>query len=386
MKRFLLHSLLFSLPLLCVFVPSAVVLWYSGELDSLSTIEALQMRTDSTTAYTAAYSNFVYKLKQELTVRKHPSVLALGSSHVGQFRSLFFKDPSSFYNASNATAAMSDFSYFIDSLGDAQPQVLIMSTDISAFDPSTSRDHLVRPNRFGDSISPTDVVTESLITNQAWWKVYADYAAGKFSLSDVFALHTSPTTIGLYARANDSGYLNDGSTYDGKILTSTREQQKELQAIHTLAASISTTTGYEYGSSISPETLRSLADFLTLCKTKHIYVIGFIPPIPHEVYQKMSTFPTATYRTPLETLAPTLKALYTSYGFDFFDFSDIAAYGSSDQEMVDPYHGSEKTYLRLFIQMAKQDTVLAPLVDVQDLQQRLDQSTSPYVVFGVTAK
>lgn len=50
----------------------------------------------------------------------------------------------------------------------------------------------------------------------------------------------------------------------------------------------------------------------------------------------------------LQTLAPTLSATYREYGFDFYDFSDIASLGGADVEMIDAKHGGEKMYLRLF--------------------------------------
>lgn len=44
----------------------------------------------------------------------------------------------------------------------------------------------------------------------------------------------------------------------------------------------------------------------------------------------------------------------TVRGFAYYDFSDFASVQAPDEEAIDGFHGSERTYLRLFIQMLEQ--------------------------------
>ena len=97
----------------------------------------------------------------------------------------------------------------------------------------------------------------------------------------------------------------------------------------------------------------------------------------------MSAFPNAYYADTFRTLGKTLAAIYREYGFDFYDFRDITAFGGSDAEMVDQKHASEKMTLRMFIQMAQQNKKLGGYADIPYLTEKLGSATSTYEVFGL---
>ena len=351
----------------------------------MNTIEELS-RGERTILVGQAYSNFRAEYQLHETSVSRPLVMTLGNSRVGEFRAAFFKEPNVFYNTTGTTGALSDYRHFVEQLADKPPKIIIANMNYSFFNPEEAKNLAVeRPDPFGASQSaPYDIALEAFVRNGGWWKVYADYFAGKFTLADIFTpARSAVMTIGLRALSTSSGFTNDGSDYYGNIIDYPLNQQGTLLAIDALAASITNTNGDEYGSGISSDALAELRVFLALAKKKDIVVIGFLPPISHAEYEALQQHPDASYTYAFKNLGPTLASVYKEYGFDFYDFSDILSFGSSDSEMVDRKHGGEKMYLRLFIQMAEGSKSLQPLVNLPYLKERLARATSTYYVFGL---
>ena len=108
-----------------------------------------------------------------------------------------------------------------------------------------------------------------------------------------------------------------------------------------------------------------------------------IPAISPMEYKRLRSFPHAYYADAFKNLGNVLTAIYSEYGFDLYDFRDIAALGGSDAEMIGEKHASEKMSLRMFIQMAKQNKKLGAYADIPSLTGKLSAATSTYYVFGL---
>lgn len=383
MRAFIKKLAFFLLPLAALFAPAFVILLWSGEFYPLSMVEHL-MNQPQPILVGQAYSNFGPALQIDEVIARAPKVITLGNSHVGEFRSAFFKEPTIFYNTTGAVGPLSDYVYFINRLA-TPPKIIIANMEQTLFTPENAKNHVMsRPNPFTARDQPYDPFLESFFRNGGWWKVYTDYFSGKFTLADVFTPRQSPgVIIGLRARTTGDGFTNDGSSYWGNAIRSPLVQKKTLSDIDALAASITDTNGDVYGDAISNDSLAELRTFLELCKTRGITVIGFLPPLAYKEYRALKEHPRSTYASSFKSLAPTLAAVYRTYGFDFYDFTDISSFGSSDVEMVEAKHGGEKMYLRLFIKMAGGSTALNPLVDLSYLKERLASATSTYYVFGI---
>jgi hypothetical protein len=386
MKKFITPLALFLLPLVLIFLPGFLILLHAGELYSLTGVAELSQQP-TTLLFSPAYSNYRALEQQVSTKLRHPTVLALGNSRVGEFRAAFFKEPDTFYNATGAVGALSDFTNFLRSLEPYHPQILIINMDHYFFNPDQAKNNVViRPNPFTTyPVRITDVALESLVRNGGWWKVFQDYRQGKFTFGDIFRVQNpNIRNIGLRAIVESSGATNDGSDYYGKVISTPAVQEQILRSIDDLAQSISDTNGDWYGVSVSPQALSELHDFLLYAKKQNIYVIGFLAPIAPKEFTQIKAHPHATYANTLAQLSPTLTAAFQEQGFNFFDFSDSSTLGSTDHEMVDSKHGSEKLYLRMMIEMAKHDEKLQPLTNIPYLTNKLSQATSTYVVFGLT--
>ncbi len=188
--------------------------------------------------------------------------------------------------------------------------------------------------------------------------------------------------LGLRALTTDDGTLNDGSDRYGKVVASRSEQEKVQRDIAAMVAAVSDDAeSYDYGPEISSAAIEVLRQFLKSCRDRGVFVIGFLPPMPRALYEAMQARPEAVFAQSFRTLPATLRDIYAEYGFDFYNFENPAAFGGSDREMVNTTHGSEKMYLRLFIEMAEQSPALRPFVDVPSLRTTLEQTAGDYEVF-----
>lgn len=382
MRVFIKNISLFLLPLGILFLPALTILFISGEFISNASIGTLA-RDAHPILVGQAYTNFRAEYQLKETSIRNPEVITLGSSRIGQFRSEFFKDPTSFYNTSGSVGALSGFTHFINHLPQP-PRIIIAGMDQYFFQPENAGNNVVaRPDPFSASSQIYDPFFESIFRNGGWWKVYADYARGKFSFVQLSNRRNDVSVIGLRALTTDGGFTNDGSDYYGDIIDHPSHQPKILANIDALAASITETHGDEYGAGISNDALRELRVFLSLCRGNGVVVIGILPPIAHKEYVALQQYSNASYAFAFKNLAPVLAGIYKEYGFDFYDFSDISSFGSSDNEMVEAKHGGEKMYLRMFIRMAENILALSPLVDIPYLKDRLMPATSTYYVFGL---
>ena len=75
------------------------------------------------------------------------------------------------------------------------------------------------------------------------------------------------------------------------------------------------------------------------------------------------------------------KELAAEQEVAFFDFSDIEVLdGATDDEALDGFHGSERTYGRICLALAK-NPELAPLINTDYIKDRLQDS--PYRMYIV---
>lgn len=377
MKRFLLKLFLFLLPFIPLFGLPAYVLWRSGEMEEIGRIIDLQSRPRPSVLFGLAYSNPVKLYKLETVLERRPRMLALGSSRVMQFRSAFFRDGASFYNAGGGVSEVGHFRRFLERLPRGhEPALILAGLDHYFFNPSWFNDvegDIGRPEARHTRLSGIYV--------GAWKKVWGDYFAGKLELDRLRETPAETTLIGAMARMNRSGFRNDGSYYYGSyikaMLAGDCESQEDCGFRNTLDRIEKGYGRFEYGDRVSDSSLALLEDFLSACASRHIKVIGFLPPYAHQVYAAMLSSGNHGYIT---ELPHRLRPLFARFGFPFFDYSDLSVLGAGDEETKDGFHGSEKAYLRLFLDMAAKDSALAAYADLPRLRSRLALAPNPYEV------
>ena len=371
-----LFAVIFAIPI--------YVLSVSGELTSIDEVVAAQNNRDSLFLYGAAYYDHTqsYKLKS-IKVRK-PRIITIGSSRVLQFRSKFFKDPSVFFNAGRTIYKIRHIIYFLQKMPeDAKPDIIILGLDQWLFNEKYIDERMkknyevVNDSNYIDHFHNT--VNSFTVIKDNYRSVYKDILDNKIQINQ---LRKEENNVGLMAKFVGDGYRNDGSYYYkeriemGAVLSPAfKDYEFKLTSSY-----IEQGAGqFVHNTVIYKKAIQDLEDLFNYCRKKDIKVLGFLPPIPHQVYQTMLSKEQA-YEY-LDSLPYVIGKVHENYGHCFHNFSDFQYFGAEDSEALDGYHGSEKTYLRLFIKMAESCDYLKEHVDINYLNKKLDECNNYFEVF-----
>jgi hypothetical protein len=369
------RAFLFCLPLVLLFGVPALLMGLSGEFTAGDTVVARQ-QTDPQTLLGLAYSDSSVYVKARRLAQVRPEVLALGNSRVMQFRSELFLPGVRFYNAGGAVTMVQDYRAYLERLAPADlPRFLLLAADNSFFHPSadgetTIKFHLREQERYVTSHS-----TPLEIYRAQCRKVWADLFAGKIELRKVLTLRGSSDRVGMSAVCHDQGYRADGSyRYSALDNQVTDPRHRDYQFAHTLGLVQRGTGRFAWGADVSEKSLQEFDHFLEFCQEHRIHVVGFSPPHPHAVCAAMQALGEKYAYTP--KVHEALQTRLAARGFEYFDFSDFATVQAPDDEAIDGFHGSERTYLRLFIHMLERGSRLNEVADLPRLRDVLRAATA----------
>lgn len=371
MKKFLIKIIIISLPIVLVLAFLFFILIKSGETTQIENAITKQNKTRGLIGY--AYSNISSTLKTKKTSEIKPEVLILGTSRVMQFRDFFFNDSILMYNAGGGIEKIKEFKFFFDEVYENQnkstPRLLIISLDQYFFNENwdnLSSNTYVLPDVSIKSVTPT-ILRQEL----------SAILTGKITLSDISKLLSNNKNVGLTANIYNDGFREDGSYYYQRIINNNKDEhlnsfEKEITNIE------KGTRRFEYSNKVNSKALDELSNFIEYCSKNHIHVVAFLPPYAHSIIEKMNQTGKYGY---IEDLYKSISPIMNKYDFKLFDFTDIESFGSSDYEAIDGFHGSEKTYLRMFIEMSKNDSILNEFSKpTTELMELLKQSKNNFEV------
>jgi hypothetical protein len=377
MKKFIIKLALFLLPPVLLLGFPYIVLLKSGELALPSRVISLATKDKKNVLYGTAYGGYTKALKVAGTLAYQPEVLTLGDSRVLQFRTEFFKPGVKFYNAGLAVSNLSDYRTFLSFVPTStQPKVLIVDINQLQFN---QPNYVPADPTVVKLMSPPSLDDQANIFITSWTHVYKHLLQGKFTLAQVFKPQPPQTELlGLEAITQLKGFRNDGSYYDGEYVLG-RAPMPEGFDFAAARQWISTgTNSFGYGQEVYPPAVSELDAFLAECQQRGIYVIGFVAPLPHQVYAQMKDSGNFGY---FFKVPSTIQPLFKKYNFEFYDFSDLASLGASDNEATDAAHASEKAYLRLDLKMLQSGSILNKYSDEPLLAKELQNSINSLDVF-----
>jgi hypothetical protein len=371
-SHFWLKLFVFSLPFTIAFVAFTGILVYSGESMPLAMVVAMQ-QGDEPVLYRPHYGNRDLSFKLLSTEARQPEVLALGSSRVLQFRSMFFNlDTSVFYNGAGPAWSLERIDQFVRTLStDALPDVLILGIDQPWFNPNFV------PDTFEPEVSD---FTQIFLVNRS---VFQDVltCGCSFDFGELMARREpgfGGMALGSKAIFDGHGFRNDGSEQYGDFLIA-HWLSPELERNRHLEWMRTGQEMYAYGDTVSEDALALFNDFLQYCQAHGITVVGFFPPFVPSLYYEMVANGNHTY---LPQASERVATLMAQYNYPFFDFSDGGQFGG-DGDFFDGWHGSERINLQLYITMAQAlPDVLGHYSDLAALQQAVIEATDTFNLFG----
>ena len=313
-------------------------------------------------------TDFAFSYKKALTDRLHPTILALGSSRVAQFRQSFFTVP--FVNAGVAMTNVEEGNQFFNDViagNDQKPQLVILGIDIWWFNDryhvnnSTPRE-LPLKQHGGQNI---------LFFPQSLHLVYEGIRKGTISVEQfmrgAFRILPDNYGIGVEGRFNMTGFGPDGSAYYIERVAGQSKGDLKFQDSLRKIQSGNPHTQFAHGASASHTRVHQFVDLLFKFKAQSIKTILFFTPFPQTIQMALAN------KKEEYAYIPDLKYALIKSGIPFYDFSDATILDSNDCEFFDGIHGGEIIYARIIKTIYDSDPSIRDFVDIQYLQQIIKQ-------------
>jgi len=391
-RRFAATAVLFLLPLLVVMGLPTLLLVVQGEVMPLRQVIRLQKKNhDRMVLYGPAVSGPDGAFKLQSVLARKPRILAMGSSRVMALRSKFFRDSDAFYNSGGSVSGFRHFRQFLENIPEGkEPKLVILAFEQRYFNAVAG--HFMRHD-YQEWLEWEQDISKILLDGirNTYWKVLVERQpissllpttprGEPMSAAEIAQALTAMDRIGMTALVKNNGYRNDGSYYYGGYIADPKALSHwDYGFSDTLRRARTGTSGFQWGSEVWKEALEEIDILLPYCKKRGIDVIAFVPPFAPTVLDEMRSSGNFTY---IDEIMPAAEPVFRKHGVNFFDFTDMRTFGSSDAETIDGWHASEKAYLRAFLVMAKKDPVLRREVDIGELERRLAAAGTPYDVFG----
>lgn len=374
LQKFIPRFVRFVFPYAAITIFTIVVFYKSGEISWLNKTLQAQIKDRRNFIYGAAYSNLPNYFKFKAVEISQPKIIALGSSRVLQFRSKFFNDSISFYNTGGVFNRLKQLRAFLESFpSEKLPETILLGLDQwwfnTRYDSSAIfKDDLIY-NKYLDCWVGMDGVQN----------FYRDLLFGKISWINLFIDEKSGVEwLGIGAKTSNIGFRKDGSFAYGKILYDSISLRRRIN--NTIGGLKTNNGSLLWSKQIDKNSLNELRILLRFCKKHKIAITGFLPPIDLLVWSELKKQP--AHFPHFFNLYNQLFPIFRDYGFHVYDFSNPENYGSNTFEMVDAVHGSEKSFLKLYLELLRSDTYLNKYSDSTFLKTVLNKTKGNFEVFG----
>lgn len=371
MQDFWLRLFLYLLPFAVGFVTLTGGMIYIGESMPLSMVVAIQER-DELVLFRYRYGNRDQQYKLLSANARRAPLLAVGSSRVLQFRDGFANlNPRDFYNASAPAWTLDEVEALLNSLDEnALPQVLLLGLDLAWYSDNYEGDVFPEPiSDFANIFAVNRSFLQDVLNGEDFdWGLY---------LARREPATNGNMALGMRAIRDGHGFRNDGSEQFGDYLVAEWLQQSQQREQHE-ALMRDCQFVYPCGDTVSSLRLEQTRRILAWADEREIYVVGFLPSYAPSLWAEMSNLEQHAYIHPAREA---LGAMFGESGFNFFDYSDGADLGLSDEDFFDGWHASEKGNLALYIQMVMFTPELQVFSDAVGLQAIFDASEDTWKVF-----
>jgi len=324
-KRYLHWLLLFFAVHMCFVVFNYFFLLHRGELTTLQAI--VERQKEDFCIYGTALHDDMFDYKLAGFAARKPTVVALGSSRVMQFRERYFSD--SFFNLGGGIHSIEEGQRLVDAmLSMHTPAVAIIGIDFwwfnAAITPTTA-----------DNTPPR--LNASTLFYPYMWLV-----KGKISMADYTERNWKKhhqCLFGMQAVKHLRGFGSDGSYYYTDRVTGHTDSNDENFSA-TLEKIRLSKEQFVFGSA-DPNRLKTFAHMVEQLKSAGVTPIIVIPPVAPEVYEALerqsSDYP----------VRQQIRAFLRQNQIAFLDMEDPATIPASHCEFIDGFHGGDVVYTRM---------------------------------------
>lgn len=351
MKKFIIKVLIFLLPFGALISPFIYVAEKSMEICDLDKVIDIQNNSEDMLlgmGYNEQTKYYKYRNANSFKAE----VISLGTSRVMQFKAPYFS--TDFYNCGGAVGSnYNEYLEFLENLEpEALPEYLILGLDSWVFNEKWSGTY--------HPLSKREVSKVSIVK-----RIADDYFSHKWTLKQFL---TGYDNIGFNGIIKGNGFRKDGSYYymDTYLYP---EKQNDYCFKDTFSRIRQGSARFEYGESVSQDTVQYLEKLLEFCSQREIFVIAFITPYAPSVVKKMEETGGYSY---LNKIAPALQGMFDRYGYELYDFTNIKQLGCDNSYFVDGFHGGDVAYGMLIREMCQKNSRIKKVVNEDMLRKMLD--------------
>ena len=300
-------------------------------------------------------------LKMEGSKIIDPEIITIGNSRVNSFRANMFA-PYRFYNFSRVTTNFSHYLSIVKKFDNLKMVIVILE-----------------PFQFrkieGQKKGPFRIKRKSRTIKQIVKNFYT------ISKRDIFKLHETPSFFGINGHLLNRGIRSlDGSVYAGKQhLKTNTDQEKKFAQYKSKNSSPTDKDMFQYlDSDINPRSLELYRELVHYAEEKNITVVGITMPYAEEI---QSTLNSNKKEFNLYHLlqTPNGQDQLRSVSEFYFNFSELEKLGSSNNEMIDRIHPSEKICARILLKMMENKAFekIIPKIDTQYIRHKIESTPLP---------
>ena len=328
MKKFIINTICFSIPILMVIGSCIYILYDSGEIYSEgSIIKPLKEQQLIGLAYTEINEHYKFEMCNKVY---HSDVLALGSSRIMQVKRNIISKKFTFYNAGGAVNNIYQFKHFIDNLN-YKPKMILINIDQWFFNPN----FVNQKQTFNtDCYKKPDLDLYGKCTN-----LIKDIYLRKIHFEKIFNRNNSD--IGLNAIMNRNGFTYDGSYNYGGVTKSPinatdynfRDTYKRIEEGN---------KRFQYCDKADQTVTDAIDSFLSECEKNRISVLAILPPFAPIINKKLDQTHKYTYMDQIyDMLTPIFYKHNRCY---LYDYTNMSSLGVNNYDFIDGFHGSELIY------------------------------------------
>jgi hypothetical protein len=180
--------------------------------------------------------------------------------------------------------------------------------------------------------------------------------------------------IGLNAIINKRGYRNDGSFDYGSLVNEIESKPVDDRFVETLQRIEDKNRRFEHCKAINSVSVDEIQVFLSMCKSKNIKVIGFLPPFSKAVFDKM--YEQKEEYANVFKLMETLSPLFIATGNQLYDYTSVSSLMIKDDEFIDGFHCGERAMANIMLDLSKRNSDIAFYLAAQDIQEKITRTKS----------
>jgi hypothetical protein len=352
LKFYAIALVVFALPLIADYLFIRNV----GETMSFDEIVARQQAEHA--IYGPAYSGVDFRYRLALIKNRRPDILIVGASRVMEYREEAFR--SSFVNAGGAMNHMNEGLLFLkEAFKVHRPKVLIIGLESSWF-----IDEFAAPTVFD-----SHAADETSLTRDKLLDPLAQILKRKIRLRDflkVISGHPVETKVfanthyGLAAMADVRGSLPDGSALYTSVIggIETPEAAGLLDIREHIRRGVKR---YEWAAHTSRARWKIFEEIVALCKENHVKLVTFLNP-----YAPSARAAMAAMKPRYDYIDELNAALSARTDFEYYDFRDPKAIGSSECEFLDGHHPGNVACFRILSEIVRRNPSSALASEVRE--------------------